>query len=347
MRPYFNACSAITDYLTFCPCYLPSPSAYHGVSTQGEWQAMIRNSSLLSAAMLLIPQLARFAWRVLRNFLKNHGVLLAGGVGYNILLSIVPLFAVLVVLLTQVVDQQHLLNVLAIQARHMAPAHAEVLLEAVRSLLDSRDVIGILSFPILLLFSSFAFRMLEDALAIIFHAPETPHIKRSVWVSVMLPYAFMVVLGAALMVLTLVVTLASSLNALVMMLFERELPLAGFSEPVLNLTSFIGVFLLFSAIYKVLPVVRIALRRAVVGGFVAALLWEGVRLILVYYFANLSFVNAVYGSLAALVIVLISLEVGAIILLLGAQVIAELERNSRLGLPWHLDPSRQPVTHVE
>nr|WP_295710550.1 YihY/virulence factor BrkB family protein [uncultured Halomonas sp.] len=308
---------------------------------------MIRNSSLLSAAMLLIPQLARFVWRVLRNFLKNHGILLAGGVGYNILLSIVPLFAVLVVLLTQVVDQQHLLNVLAIQARHMAPAHAELLLEAVRSLLDSRDVIGILSFPILLLFSSFAFRMLEDALAIIFHAPETPHIKRSLWVSVMLPYAFMVVLGAALMVLTLVVTLASSLNALVMMLFERELPLAGFSEPVLNLTSFIGVFLLFSAIYKVLPVVRIALRRAVVGGFVAALLWEGVRLLLVYYFANLSFVNAVYGSLAALVIVLISLEVGAVILLLGAQVIAELERNSRLGLPWHLDPSRQPVTQVE
>lgn len=308
---------------------------------------MIRNSSLLSAAMLLIPQLARFVWRVLRNFLKNHGILLAGGVGYNILLSIVPLFAVLVVLLTQVVDQQHLLNVLAIQARHMAPAHAELLLEAVRSLLDSRDVIGILSFPILLLFSSFAFRMLEDALAIIFHAPETPHIKRSLWVSVMLPYAFMVVLGAALMVLTLVVTLASSLNALVMMLFERELPLAGFSEPVLNLTSFIGVFLLFSAIYKVLPVVRIALRRAVVGGFVAALLWEGVRLLLVYYFANLSFVNAVYGSLAALVIVLISLEVGAVILLLGAQVIAELERNSRLGLPWYLDPSRQPVTQVE
>ncbi|CAM0554833.1 hypothetical protein EHLJMEHL_00420 [Vreelandella titanicae] len=308
---------------------------------------MVRNHPFVSAVLLLLPRLAHFAWRVLRNFLKNHGVLLAGGVGYNILLSIVPLFAVLVVLLTQVVDQQHLLNVLAVQARHMAPAHAEVLLEAVRSLLDSRDVIGILSFPILLLFSSFAFRMLEDALAIIFHAPDSPHIKRSVWVSVMLPYAFMVVLGAALMVLTLVVTLASSLNALVMAIFDRELPLAGLSEPVLNLASFIGVFLLFSAIYKVLPVVRIALRRAIVGGFVAALLWEGVRLLLVYYFANLSFVNAVYGSLAALVVVLISLEVGAIILLLGAQVIAELERNTRLGLPWHVDPNRQPITRVD
>ncbi|MCH4811873.1 YihY/virulence factor BrkB family protein [Vreelandella neptunia] len=308
---------------------------------------MDRKYSFLSAVLLLLPRLAHFSWRVLRNFLKNHGILLAGGVGYNILLSIVPLFAVLVVFLTQVVDQQHLLNVLAIQARHMAPAHAEVLLEAVRSLLDSRDVIGILSFPVLLLFSSFAFRMLEDALAIIFHAPESPHIKRRLWVSVMLPYAFMVVLGAGLMVLTLVVTLASSLNTLVFLLFARELPLASFSEPVLNLTSFIGVFLMFSAIYKVLPVVRIAIRRAVVGGFVAALLWEGVRLLLVYYFANLSFVNAVYGSLAALVIVLISLEVGAIILLLGAQVIAELERNSRLGMPWYVDPNRQPITRVE
>ncbi|MGP9766190.1 YihY/virulence factor BrkB family protein [Halomonas sp. AOP13-D3-9] len=308
---------------------------------------MVRNHSFFSAVLLLLPRLAHFAWRVLRNFLKNHGILLAGGVGYNILLSIVPLFAVLVVLLTQVVDQQHLLNVLSIQARHMAPAHAEVLVEAVRSLLESRDVIGILSFPILLLFSSFAFRMLEDALAIIFHAPDSPHIKRSAWVSVMLPYAFMVVLGAALMVLTLVVTLASSLNALVMAIFDRELPLAGLSEPVLNLASFIGVFLLFSAIYKVLPVVRIAIRRAIVGGFAAALMWEGVRLLLVYYFANLSFVNAVYGSLAALVIVLISLEVGAIILLLGAQVIAELERNSRLGMAWYIDPSRQPITRVE
>ncbi|MDQ7729528.1 YihY/virulence factor BrkB family protein [Halomonas sp. SpR8] len=307
---------------------------------------MVRNHAFFSAVLLLLPRLAHFTWRVLRNFLKNHGILLAGGVGYNILLSIVPLFAVLVVLLTHVVDQQHLLNVLSIQARHMAPAHAEVLVEAVRSLLDSRDVIGILSFPILLLFSSFAFRMLEDALAIIFHAPDSPHIKRSAWVSVMLPYAFMVVLGAALMMLTLVVTLASSLNALVMAIFDRELPLAGLSEPVLNLTSFIGVFLLFSAIYKVLPVVRIALRRAIVGGFVAALMWEGVRLLLVYYFANLSFVNAVYGSLATLVIVLISLEVGAIILLLGAQVIAELERNTRLGMPWHVDPSRQPITRV-
>ncbi|MEQ5801779.1 YihY/virulence factor BrkB family protein [Halomonas sp. H10-9-1] len=298
-------------------------------------------------AVTLLPRIARFLWRVICAFLRNRGVLLAGGVGYNILLSIVPLFAVMVVLLTRVVDQQQLLEVLTIQARHLAPAHAEVLLDAVDTLLASRDVIGLLGFPVLLLFSSFAFRMLEDALAIIFHAPDTPHQGRRVWVSVLLPYAFMLVLGAGLLALTLAVSLLSGLNALTLALRGHALPLAGLSEPLLNLTSFAGVFLLFSAIYKVLPVVRIALRRALVGGFVAALLWEGVRLLLVYYFANLSFVNAVYGSLATLIVVLLSLEVGAIILLLGAQVIAELERNARLGLPWHIDPRHQPITHVD
>ncbi|SFU31827.1 YihY/virulence factor BrkB family protein [Halomonas korlensis] len=295
----------------------------------------------------LLPKVGRFMWRVLLAFLRNRGILLAGGVGYNILLSIVPLFALLAVLLAGVVDQQRLLDVLTIQARHLAPSHAEVVLEAVRTLLDSRDVIGILGFPVLLLFSSFAFRMLEDALALIFHAHETHHHHRSVWVSVLMPYAFMLVLGAGLLALTLLVTLVSSINALSLAVFDRELPLAGLSESMLNLFSFVGVFLLFSAIYKVLPVVKIAIRRAIVGGFVAALLWEGVRLLLVFYFANLSFVNVVYGSFATLIVMLLSLEVGAIILLLGAQVIAELEYNARHGLPWHVDPRRQAVTHVE
>ncbi|WP_447554392.1 YihY/virulence factor BrkB family protein [Vreelandella sp. EE22] len=306
---------------------------------------MARNRTLLNSVLLLFPRLAAFAWRVLRHFLKHRGILLAGGVGYNILLSIVPLFALLAVLTTRVVDEQHLLNVLAVQARHLAPAHADVVMDAVRGLLDTRDVIGILSLPILLLLSSFAFRMLEDALSFIFNAPDCP--KRSTWVSLVLPYAFMLVLGAGLMALTLVVTLASSLNELAMVLFAQELPLASLSGSVLNLFSFIGVFLLFSAIYKILPMVRIALHRAIIGGFFAALLWEGVRLLLVYYFTHLSFVNAIYGSLATLVIVLLSLEIGAIILLLGAQVIAELERNSRLGLSWYVDPDRQAISRVD
>jgi YihY family inner membrane protein len=267
-------------------------------------------------------QYLQFAHRVLRNFLRNHGVLLAGGVGYNVLLSAVPMLAVLAVLLTRVVNEEQLLEVMAVQATHFAPAHADLLLDAVRAFMESRDIIGIVGLPVMLFFSSFAFRMLEDSIAIIFHRPDNPH--RSFWVSAVLPYAFILILGAGLLALTL---LFSLINAL------YEAP-----GLILYLISFVGVFVLFSAIYKVLPIVRISPRRALVGGLVAAILWEATRFLLMYYFLNISFVNVIYGSLATIIVILVSLEIASIILLLGAQVIAELERSELLGLSWYVSP---------
>ncbi|MEP1217042.1 MAG: YihY/virulence factor BrkB family protein [Marinobacter sp.] len=272
--------------------------------------------------MVLIRRLWLFSRRVMRDFLRNRGVLLAGGVGYNVLLSAVPLLALLGVLLTRLVDEEQLLKVMAIQAQHFAPAHADLWLDAVRAFMESRDIIGIAGIPVLLFFSSFAFRMLEDSIAIIFHRPDIP--RRSFWLSAVLPYAFMLVLGAGLLTMTLLFAFINTL----------------YDEPgmILYLLSFVSVFIMFSAIYKVLPIMRISPRRAVVGGLVAAILWEATRLVMMYYFLNISFVNVIYGSLTTIIVLLISLEVGSIILLLGAQVIAELERCERAGVPWYGSP---------
>ena len=68
------------------------------------------------------------------------------------------------------------------------------------------------------------------------------------------------------------------------------------------------------------------MRHALVGGISAGILWEIMRHLLVWYFSSLSFVSVVYGSLATAIVVLISLEIAGMILLLGAQVIAEYER---------------------
>ena len=85
-----------------------------------------------------------------------------------------------------------------------------------------------------------------------------------------------------------------------------------------------------------MPVGRLSFRHALIGGVVAALLWEITRHFLVWYFARLSQINVVYGSLTTAIAVLLSLEIGATLLLLGAQVISEYER---LGRP---DAARAP-----
>ncbi len=77
-----------------------------------------------------------------------------------------------------------------------------------------------------------------------------------------------------------------------------------------------------------MPVGRLSLRHALIGAVSAALLWEISRHLLVWYFATLSQVSVVYGSLTTAIVVLLSLEIAATLLLLGAQVIAEFERSS-------------------
>jgi len=95
----------------------------------------------------------------------------------------------------------------------------------------------------------------------------------------------------------------------------------------LYLIGLIGLILVLTSIYLVMPPSgRVRPRHALVGGIAVGILWEATRHILVWYFSTLSLVGVVYGSLATTIVGLLSLEMASIILLLGAQVIAEYER---------------------
>jgi uncharacterized BrkB/YihY/UPF0761 family membrane protein len=75
-----------------------------------------------------------------------------------------------------------------------------------------------------------------------------------------------------------------------------------------------------------MPPGRLDIRQALLGAVSAVLLWEITRHFLVWYFATLSQVGVVYGSMTTTIVVLLSLELGATLVLLGAQVISEYER---------------------
>jgi uncharacterized BrkB/YihY/UPF0761 family membrane protein len=78
----------------------------------------------------------------------------------------------------------------------------------------------------------------------------------------------------------------------------------------------------------VMPVGRISIYHAIIGGITATVLWEIIRHLLMWYYSTLSLVNVIYGSLATAVVTLLSIEIAVIILLLGAQVIAEFDRGT-------------------
>ena len=94
----------------------------------------------------------------------------------------------------------------------------------------------------------------------------------------------------------------------------------------LYLLGLAGEVVLLTTVYVVMPAGRLDLRHALFGGVAATVLWELTRHVLLWYFATLSQVSVVYGSMTTTIVVLLSLELGATLLLLGAQVISEYER---------------------
>ena len=285
-----------------------------------------------------MPKTVRFAGRVLRDFfLRNHGLLLTGAVAYNMMLSMIPLSAVLMVVFSHFFDERLLMEILANEVSLIAPGFVPTLTEVLGGFLRNREVVGWIGLLVLLFFSSMAFRVLEDSIAIIFHRP-LPTLKRKFWVSAMMPYLFILIIAGGLILVTSANAVIDAQSRIHRTFPKLDAIIHNHIALIIYLLGVLGLVLLFTLFYKIMPVAKVSFRRALAGGITAAVLWEITRHLLVAYYTKISIVNVVYGSMATIVIVLLTLEAIALILLLGAQVIADLQRNANAGIPWHEDP---------
>lgn len=293
-----------------------------------------RSPGLFGRMFRFVGRLAHFTWRVLRDFGRNRGLLLASAVGYNTLLSIVPLFAVVIVILSTIVDEPVLIQAIATPAEVLLPGQGTAVTEAFSAFVERRNVIGGVGFLVLLFFSALAFRVLDDSIGILFHRQRrrAPHPLRAF----VLPLAYVAIISIGILAITFIMTAFDALPQQGVQVLGLAID-PGTAVPIVKSLAFVGLVLLLSSFYAVMPRAGVRARRALVGGLVAAVLWEGTRSLMTWYFANLSLVDVVYGSLGTVVILLLGLEVASVILLLGAQTIAELEHAAEHGRPWY-DP---------
>ena len=266
-----------------------------------------------------------FALQVLKAFQANQGLLLAGAVAYYALLSIVPLLILMVIALSHVIDQDVLLATLDRALEYVVPGEGKAVVVELRAFLDHREVIGLVLFITLLFFSSLGFKVLENAISVIFLHRVAVR-RRHFLVSLLLPFGYIFFIGAVLFVGTFMIVVLMAIGGENLVILGHSWSLGGFSRWLIYVAGVTGEILLISAIYYFMPVGRLSAQHALIGGATASLLWELIRHALGWYFGTLSQVSVVYGSLTTAIIVLLSLEVAATLLLLGAQVIAEYER---------------------
>lgn len=279
---------------------------------------------------MLLSRFRSFLINVLHDFRRNQGLLLAGAIAYYTLLSIVPMSILALIVLSHFVEEGQLFYTLSTYIEMMIPGYAATLTEQVRVFLEHPRSVGSFVFLAMLFFSSIAFTVLESAMSVIFfHRVRTQ--RRHFLLSAIIPYAYIFLIGLGILLVSFIAGAIETHSGRQLVILGWVLSLEGSSFVALYVIGILGEVLLLTSFYLVMPVVRITFRHALMGGIVATVLWEITRRVLVWYYSILSSVNLIYGSFATSVVALFSIEAIAIIILLGAQVIAELERGKSKG----------------
>lgn len=271
----------------------------------------------------LLGRFFAFLLRVGHGFMHNQGLLLSGALAYYTLLSIVPMSILFLTVLSHLIPEEQLLHTLVNYTAMVIPGYARILAEQVQVFLKHRQAVGMIGFLAMLFFSSMAFGVLQNALSVIFIRRVTIR-RRNFLISAVIPYLFVLSVGLGIVVVSFMTGALEILEKRQTILFGW-ISLAATSRIALRILGVISEVILLSSVYLLMPAVRTTFRHALIGGVTATILWEITRHALVWYYATLSLVNVIYGSFATAVVALLITEAAAVIVLLGAQVIAELE----------------------
>jgi membrane protein len=132
-------------------------------------------------------------------------------------------------------------------------------------------------------------------------------------------YLSAVLVGPVLVFAAVTITATLQNNSIVQALLSLQ-ALGTVILLLLRLVPYLTLWAAFTFVYIFIPNTRVKLQSALVGGLVAAVLWQTVGWGFAVFVASSTRYYAIYSSFAILLLFLLWLHVGWVIVLLGAQV---------------------------
>ena len=287
-------------------------------------------SPALVAPGRTVSQPTRFGWaawrqvlgRVFANIGRHHLSIVAGGVAFFGVLSVVPALAALVGLYGLIANPADVMAYLD-EFQPLLPPDAYALVEGqLKALLGvPQQNLGIASAVAILLALGTAragVSTLVAGLNIVYREVDTRNIVTELLASLLLTVLVLVIACAALLA---TVALPTDLQILDVGPLGAQLAALG---PLLIL-GFAVVFVI-GGIYRYGPHRALARKRWVsLGAVVATVAWVLASFLLSFYISNFANFNKTYGSLGAIAALMFWFYVSAFVVLLGAELNAEME----------------------
>ncbi len=264
--------------------------------------------------------------RSYKGFIEHQGTANAAAIAYYVLFSLFPLTLLLISLGSFVLNSQEAQErALAVVAGYF-PAAVELVRTNIQRVLQLRGTASVVGIVGLVWSASGVFGGLSRAINRAWDV-ETP---RPAWAERALA-AGLVLLSAFLFFVSLyaspAIELVSRLSALVL----SGSPVSP--SLVTNLSSNVLPFLLtalsFSFLYTVLPSTHVRWTEVLPGALLAGLAWQVAQIGFTIYLGTFASYNLVYGSVAAVIALLLWSYISGVIILLGAEFTVQYARRRR------------------
>ncbi len=258
-----------------------------------------------------------FAWKlkllfeIADKFIQDNCITFAASLAYTTLLALAPLAAISLSILSSFDFSKT--TVLNFVFNRLLPNEdiARVIEQNIDTFADKAASVSIFGVIALVLFSIWVMSTIEASFNMIWRVSKfRPVVSQVVY------YWFTLTMAPILIAASIILT-AKVQGLEAGAAWQEYSYLLGFT---LKAIPYLLTFIVFFAVYKLIPNTTVHFRPAFIGALVAAVLFEVAKLIFNYYILNWGSYTVIYGALATIPIFLFWLYVTWIIVLLGSVV---------------------------
>jgi membrane protein len=274
----------------------------------------------------------------LANFKKHDMSTYAAALSYGILFALFP-FLIFLIALLGVLDLQEFFDWLLEQAESAFPADAYQRFADIVGQIRSQPQGGLLSFGVIAAIwaASSGIRSLMNALNVTYEVEET----RPAWKLYALSVLYTIGLAALMIAATALMLLGPDA-------FEWLADQVGLGDAAVTVWTWLRfpvlivlLMIVAAIVYYSCPNVDQPFRLITPGAVVAVVVWVIASVGFSIYVSNFGNYNATYGSLGGVIVMLFYFYLSSAVLLLGAEINAELHRATR-GEPEPDDAGNEP-----
>ncbi len=257
----------------------------------------------------------------LTSFFRDECFYLAASIAYFLIVSLVPLSLLIIALFGYLLGvNQELYQFLLSRLISFFPTVTSGITNELRNLITYRGI-SMITFVVYGFLSLQLFYSVEHAMNVIFKVPKKRHFLLSLFWTV-----FIVTLVIIFWLISFTVSsVASVFKQLPMDIFGLKV---GYEAAIFlrYIAPFLLVLSTFTAVYKIVPQVKVSLQDAFAGSLLVTVLWELAKHLFTWAVKNAAYIGTIYGSLTTFILFLLWMYYLSCIFLLGGEFVNHLGR---------------------